>query len=373
MIAGTKSTYGNPGGRQYKPYAVIGNWEYWLVGDNVYLNQVGNRGPMEAGKPSNARWESEKWHFDMFRGMMLEDEAKKYNPAESGSQYRLAQAVLSGASSAMPMGVAREIVDKTPRRLRSEYMQRNPKQLYLDVSKELSKTPPGNDGIARGPWQLIMSGTPVKVLQKGKGRGMKDRVLIEATYYGDKLWGWVDKGILTYSYGNPGEGMEEAAGVFEEFHGYPSSGELELAEHEHYRAQLAELGSLEELEICIDGTNKVVPIAFDHHTKVCCTPDKKQIYLLGGNQELDLDTLCQMGVIDEAEAEKDMVAIGPIHSISYFAKKTHLQGPKEAVPYIHEFGEEKGGVYPELVYDRLNKRCSLAGGSYTVEDVGIKN
>ena len=46
------------------------------------------------------------------------------NPAVSAAQYRLAQAVLASTAreSAMPREVAQEIVDRTPARLRSEYM-----------------------------------------------------------------------------------------------------------------------------------------------------------------------------------------------------------------------------------------------------------
>lgn len=47
------------------------------------------------------------------------------NPAASAEQYRLAQAVLGGTArdARMPVSVAREIVDRTPAKLRSEYSQ----------------------------------------------------------------------------------------------------------------------------------------------------------------------------------------------------------------------------------------------------------
>ena len=55
------------------------------------------------------------------------------NPATSAAQYGMAQAVLSGASSAMPVDVARELVDKTPKRLRSKFareLHHNPMPLH---------------------------------------------------------------------------------------------------------------------------------------------------------------------------------------------------------------------------------------------------
>lgn len=45
------------------------------------------------------------------------------NPAVSASQYGMAQAVLSGRSKAMPKKVARELVDRTPEYLRSEFAE----------------------------------------------------------------------------------------------------------------------------------------------------------------------------------------------------------------------------------------------------------
>lgn len=62
-----------------------------------------------------------------------------HNPAVSPQQYRMAQAVLSGTSTGMPVKVAREIVDKTPGRLRSEW-SKNP--VYgMDLDLETSMAP----------------------------------------------------------------------------------------------------------------------------------------------------------------------------------------------------------------------------------------
>jgi hypothetical protein len=54
--------------------------------------------------------------------------AKGENPAVSGAQYRLAQAVLSGTARQTHMSkeAAREIVDRTPASLRSRFSKRNP-------------------------------------------------------------------------------------------------------------------------------------------------------------------------------------------------------------------------------------------------------
>lgn len=81
-------------------------------------------------------------------GSMVAGKAKKIkpqgavNPAVSGEQYRLAQAVLSGRARTahMPVSVAREIVEKTPAKLRSEYSKGNPNYGY-DLDMETSMVP----------------------------------------------------------------------------------------------------------------------------------------------------------------------------------------------------------------------------------------
>jgi hypothetical protein len=50
------------------PMKVIGNWEYWKIGTDVYRNQVGNRGPLawydNGTLPVNARWECTIYYFN---------------------------------------------------------------------------------------------------------------------------------------------------------------------------------------------------------------------------------------------------------------------------------------------------------------------
>lgn len=69
----------------------------------------------------------------------------KGNPAVSPEQYRLAQAVLSGTvrgPSHMSVSVAREIVDRTPARLRSEYSRHTENPVYgMDLDLETTMAP----------------------------------------------------------------------------------------------------------------------------------------------------------------------------------------------------------------------------------------
>ena len=146
--------------------------------------------------------------------------------------------------------------------------------------------------------------------------------------------------------------------------------------------------------------------------EVCCDADGKQIYFVKGDQDIDnlLDGLA--GDTKQSFGQRHIV-VGHLVAISYFTDKWHLDDKDEPLwrvysirggcreleeadlkekpacelrdelsaeglevvigtPYRHEFGED-GGEFPFLVYDELNKRLSLAGGTYEVRDVGIWN
>jgi hypothetical protein len=126
------------------------------------------------------------------------------NPAVSRAQYRLAQAVLSGTAleaGHMTPAVAREIVERTPARLRSKFMKPNPAETLYERIKPGSRVTIVNRfgqrkagrAVMRGPagWVLNMGGrygtpdiaSPANVV-KVSGGGTR-RELIEAGNYGD--------------------------------------------------------------------------------------------------------------------------------------------------------------------------------------------
>lgn len=174
------------------------------------------------------------------------------------------------------------------------------------------------------------------------------------------------------------DSFEEATEVSEGFHGRSPEYIEDIIEIEKYRTKLAHLGDLVEFEILDHSGRKVTPINFaehdsEEHVSVSSTPDRRQILLNGGNQSIDLDSFSDLS---DSEREKDYVKLGEVFSISYYTDKHHLEGPayqKDGTEYIHKFGEEEGGERPILVYDRLNSRMLLVGGSYEVRDEGIYN
>jgi len=214
-------------------------------------------------------------------------EEAKGNPAVSAVQYRLAQAVLDGTarSSTMTKKVAQEIVDKTPRKLRSEYMRKNPRT-----------------------------------------------------------------------------SLNDAAALSESWHGRPAERATDYNEAFRYRGALTDLGRLQEIAV-LETDRKAMLIKFDAHTRLASSENGKQLYIVGGDQSLDLGAL---GIVGE-EAEKDLIPIGEVHHVVYVTAKQHLgKADKVRGPYQHVLGEESG-VMPILMYDRLNKACGFAGGVYNID------
>lgn len=163
---------------------------------------------------------------------------------------------------------------------------------------------------------------------------------------------------------NPGS----AEGLFEEFHGRPSGEELIVGEEEKYRDDLAVLGELRELVVVEKPKGKRgTPVVFDGDDNVmlASTPSGNQYLFVGGDQRLEPR---DFGVREK----KDKVSLGWVHSVTYYTDKQHLSGPKDAWEYEHKFGEE-GGELPMLVYDRLNERMELVGGSYKTTGRGIED
>lgn len=156
--------------------------------------------------------------------------------------------------------------------------------------------------------------------------------------------------------------IESAASLSEAWHGRPAKHADEYVEKVKFHGILTDLGRLRELEVRA-GSKKVIPIAFDKRTRLASSENGKQLYVVGGDQSLDLDAL---GIPDD-EADKDMVVIGPVCAVTYDAAKQHLdEEDKQMGPYRHVLGEE-GGAEPLLVYDRLNDAVGFAGGTYHID------
>lgn len=160
-----------------------------------------------------------------------------------------------------------------------------------------------------------------------------------------------------------GGSIEEAARQFESFHGKAPGKVREYDLSMRYPEHFAELGELKELRIYLDEMNPEFVIKGFGGTQLVSTPDGSNLYLIGGDQSIDM---AAMGIA----SDKDLVELGPCVYISYFTVKGFHDF--EPTTYWHEFGEEDD-IYPVLAYDRLNKNLFLLGGNYRVRPEGITN
>lgn len=173
---------------------------------------------------------------------------------------------------------------------------------------------------------------------------------------------WIQGYKGNYGARNP---ESSAASMYETFHGRPSTEVLEVEESVHYHENLAALGELVELKVATP-TRKDVTINFDSGTQLASNEDGTQLYIIGGDQSLDLG---EMGFKGPA-ADKECVDLGILYELTYHTQKSfHKFKPTD---YYHALGEETGDQ-PRLLYDRVNCLLSVAGGSYEIKDVGITN
>lgn len=178
-----------------------------------------------------------------------------------------------------------------------------------------------------------------------------------------------------------GNGAAQAEQLAEEFHGRPPRDVIDVEETETYDDNGAALGYLVELNILTEDGDSEIPIRFrysprrgdgpqddNNNVLVVSNPSGTNIEFVGGDQKINWRSVDGAHIDD-----KNLVIVGPVHEIVYWADKHHLSGPqsqKNGMEYYHEFGEEDGEL-PVLVYDRRNAKLLLVGGNYTIEPEGI--
>lgn len=161
---------------------------------------------------------------------------------------------------------------------------------------------------------------------------------------------------------NPSNPVDSAADLSESWHGRPAETATDYQEKLHYHGVLTDLGRLKEIMVMVDD-RKGQNILFDAKTRLASSENGKQLYVVGGDQSIDLKAL---GIRGE-EAQKDLVFVGEVHHIVYITAKEHLgKEDKISGPYIHKLGEESG-VMPILLYDTLNQKVGFAGGNYFID------
>jgi len=151
----------------------------------------------------------------------------------------------------------------------------------------------------------------------------------------------------------------------EKFHGRPPRTITDTSETRRERFALAELGTLQEFTVLRDNGHAVRIQFSTNKPKLAVSPDGRQLYIEGGDQNIDLQ---EVGI--KPGERRDHVELGALWKIVYrTAKGFH---DFAVTDYSHEFGEE-GGRLPTLVYETLNNAFYVIGGSYLVKPQGIVN
>jgi hypothetical protein len=163
---------------------------------------------------------------------------------------------------------------------------------------------------------------------------------------------------------NPDGELDQAADLYREFHGREPHEILEMQETDLARRDYTALGPLIDLHFKLPNES-LAKISFGDSDAVLVvsSPNGRQIYLLGGNQDIS-GSLASMG----ADVSKDLIDLGDAVFISYDASK--WQTDFKATIWEHKLGEESK-VYPRGFYDQIKRRIFFAGGNYRVERPGI--
>lgn len=155
---------------------------------------------------------------------------------------------------------------------------------------------------------------------------------------------------------NPDE-TRAAVRLFEKFHGRDPKDITEKHVSAAMRKDYTALGDLEHLKV-ITPLGQTVQFYFEGDgVKLASSPDGKQLYCIGGNQNLT-------GCLDKDSLEKDFVDLGECIQVQYLARKVHANF--EPVSYYHKFGE-KTGARPQLAYNKLQKQIYFVGGEYFID------
>ena len=191
----------------------------------------------------------------------------------------------------------------------------------------------------------------------------------------DKAGSKLEKQLGKIKLSNP---MDSATRLYEEFHGLPSEEVLEYVQKEHYHSVLSGLGPLISMKVLNVFGNAEMTLEFPdpmdaEFTRVvqlCSSENGRQLYLVGGDQELALNKL--KGAFGmTGEDIRDKMLIGTITQITYRTRKAFELGGKEEIDFFHDLDDDDAlkqndGVLPVLEYRPLNPSIEVVGGRYKI-------
>jgi hypothetical protein len=165
-------------------------------------------------------------------------------------------------------------------------------------------------------------------------------------------------------------GTQQAVRLFETFHGRDAQEVVEKQVSAAMRMDYTALGDLVALGLgecskhgnaLVNGWDECNNLLFEGDgVKLASSPEGRQLYLIGGNQNLDKALSSWEGI----DPEKDLIDLGECGFVVYEARKAHSNF--EPVEWVHEFGEG-GNTVPRILYDRLKRQVFLSGGEYFID------
>jgi hypothetical protein len=186
---------------------------------------------------------------------------------------------------------------------------------------------------------------------------------------------------------NPAAGSREA---FKDFHGFKPTMKTTVVRTVHEHEHVAGIGELIELWIVpLDQEtpegkkDRCIRLKDFDGAWLTQSENKKlpQLFIDGGDQVIDDDTLAECGVDLDALHEVEVLGKGVL--VKYYTIKTHLGREGGEAEYSHPFGEtldESGNrVFtgkasrPVITYDTVNRQLFVVGGKYTIPPEGISN
>jgi hypothetical protein len=315
----------------------------------------------------------------------------KVNPITTASQYGLMQAIAHGGilrqDFEITPEVAREMIEKTPRKLRSKFAAELAERRY-DMRT-------ANVTYGRVNRYADSHGIRLERVRPLPKNGHSKYFNIDSKEY-FKTWRDVVKKYGPENKANPGNRSAES--LSEEWHGREPVDVLDYEEKEEYESDGAVLAELEELRVILENGEETVNVEFGDMPMLVANVATETLEIVGGDQVLEFGK--------GWDTSKSEVVVGHVYLIAYKTDKHHLEGSTgKHESYEHFFGEEyyksrgykvadyedsddffqdiledgivddaiQEGYLPTMVYDTVNSKIKLVGGRYTIEDVGLRD
>ncbi len=306
---------------------------------------------MEPEYGERTGWKREWWIHGSGDAPAGSVEEWKNNPG-------IAEAVVAGAAAGTAATLARRVVGNPNRSEWAEIAGRN----YADAEPFGHKKKPSKTAVDQNLRMFLlefdrMTPAAQTEMRRAFERGRQSYLSKVQVYNPTRVKGNPD------SYP---DSPEEAAEMYETFHGRPSGEVVTVEEEEHYHEDLTALGELTELKVLTEsGYESTIDFSKDS-ILLTTSEDGRQLYFVGGNQKLNLSSLHMNG----KKWRKDLMVVGRIKKLTYRTEKK-FDNFKE-FDYFHNLGEDTG-VLPILLFDTLSDRMKFAGGQYETKAEGLTN